>query len=153
MGKPVVEMREFVDKWELIEKEMRARARDASLEPRYVFSFFSILFDYTNTFLQLSGLRIRPPPPARTHPPRRRPGPLDCFFFFCIYIVLITQVRDSKQDQALSTPPHFKNLKNNREIFGRVIHAHNGNLIGHFICSFYCTWFIIAQRPVTWDIN
>jgi hypothetical protein len=43
MGKPVVEMREFVDKWELIEKEMRARARDASLEPRYVFSFF---FDF-----------------------------------------------------------------------------------------------------------
>ena len=41
---------------------MRAGARDTSLGPRYV-CFLFYLFEYTNAYCQLSGMRIRPPPP------------------------------------------------------------------------------------------
>jgi hypothetical protein len=44
---------------------MRAGARDASLGPRYV-CFLFYLFEYTNAYCQLSGMRVRPPPPAST---------------------------------------------------------------------------------------
>jgi hypothetical protein len=44
---------------------MRAGARDASLGPRYV-CFLFYLFEYTNVYCQLSGMRVRPPPPAST---------------------------------------------------------------------------------------